>query len=103
MSTLSDLVLTALAAGRLSRLITEDEITEPLRDWMQGQSPRLAYLSSCTSCMSVYGAVAAVMMPRKLRAALAASELVILAKTIERSNVVSGPLLGVLDPRQDTA
>lgn len=102
MSTISDLTVTALCAGRLSRLITEDEIAQPLRDWMEGRSAALAYLSTCTSCTSVYAAAVASVLPRKLRVALAASELVILYKTLERSAAASKPLLGVVMPEQDT-
>lgn len=62
-----------LAATRLTRLITEDEITEPLRlrvnRWATGApygSPRerLAYIPTCRQCSSIYCAAAVLLLHR---------------------------------------
>lgn len=58
-------VVGALAVARLTSLITEDEITEPIRsrvtEWSdrypEGSVPdRLGYLVSCQRCVSVWAA-----------------------------------------------
>lgn len=48
--------LEILAAARLTRLITEDKITEPIRDEIVGRAPssRLAYLVTCPRCVSIW-------------------------------------------------
>lgn len=54
--------LEVLATARLTRLITQDEIMEPIRDEIAGRAPssRLAYLVTCPICVSVWaGAVVA--------------------------------------------
>jgi hypothetical protein len=59
--------LVALATFRLARLLTADEITRPIRDWVyrrddrrpgrqpdDGQLGRLAYFITCPWCVSMY-------------------------------------------------
>lgn len=48
------LTVGALAVHRLTRLLTEDEITRPLRAWAEARGGRLAYLSACPWCVSLY-------------------------------------------------
>lgn len=52
------LAVGALAVHRLTRLVTEDEVTAPLRDRITNAAPegRLAYLVSCPWCVSIYAA-----------------------------------------------
>lgn len=59
------LVTISLATSRLTRLVTEDEITAPLRDrvesWAAGAAEgslkeRLAYIPTCRACSSVWAA-----------------------------------------------
>jgi hypothetical protein len=81
----ADLVLDGLAVYRLARLITVDDITEPLRqratDWLVGsQHHRAAELINCGYCVSVWTAFGVVFVaPRvvpgwqKVRLALAAA------------------------------
>jgi hypothetical protein len=61
------LTVGALAVHRLTRLVTEDELTRPLREraaeWARGDAhraarPRLGYLLTCPWCVSVYVAAA---------------------------------------------
>lgn len=60
-------VLLALATQRLTQLIVKDELTRPVReaieDWADGASEfsfkdRVAVLTSCPACMSVWSAFA---------------------------------------------
>jgi hypothetical protein len=57
------LVVIALAVVRLTGLVIEDEVTEPIREWVLDRVPddgKLAYLITCPWCVSIYlGAVAA--------------------------------------------
>jgi hypothetical protein len=56
-------VLVALATKRLTQLAVEDELTRPVREWIDrwaGDAPefsfrdRVATLTSCSACMSVW-------------------------------------------------
>ena len=48
-----------LAAKRLTRLVTEDEIARPLRDSHTiNQSAKLQYLVNCPICVGVYSGAA---------------------------------------------
>lgn len=54
------LVLTALAVFRVSRLIVEDSITEPLREWTLARVPdRIGELIECVWCVSFWVGLAA--------------------------------------------
>lgn len=59
----------ALAVSRITRLITEDKITEPLRDSIEGRfsGSRLAYLVTCPLCVSVWAGAAVVISSRSKR------------------------------------
>ena len=50
------MMIDALATARITRLVVEDEITEPLRDKVMGQWPdsKVAYLVGCRICVSVW-------------------------------------------------
>lgn len=76
-----------LATMRIARLITEDKITEPVRDFVEGRFPdsKLSYLITCYLCTSVYAAAAVTAMSssprlRPVVRALAASEAAILLR-----------------------
>lgn len=73
----TSLVTHGLATSRLSRLLVDDYIMEPVRDWMQATHPQLAYLSSCRACASVWAAAATMILPRRVVQLLAASEVAI--------------------------
>lgn len=82
------MLIDALATARLTRLITEDAITEPLRDKIMGRWPdsKLSYFVTCTACTSVWAAAAVLVVPRNRRwvvRMLALSELAIMAKRID--------------------
>jgi len=57
-----DLVTTGLATYRLSRLVVEDEIFEPVRSkvWSKypPESSKIGYLFTCYWCTSIYAASA---------------------------------------------
>jgi hypothetical protein len=74
-----DLVVDAGATARLTRLITRDKITAPLRDWaMRTERGRTTYLVNCPYCVSVWAGllVASGLVPERVRWALALSEAV---------------------------
>lgn len=56
----ADLAISGLAAYRLTRLITRDTITAPLRDRVWESHPphssKLGYVLTCEWCSSVYSA-----------------------------------------------
>lgn len=60
MSTPTDLAIDALATARLTRLITTDTITQPLRDAIAARFPpdriNPRYLVNCDYCASIYAA-----------------------------------------------
>jgi hypothetical protein len=71
-----DAAIQALAAYRLTRLVIEDEITEPLRDKVVQRfgapaDSKLSYLSTCPFCVSMYASagivMADMMVPRLAR------------------------------------
>lgn len=57
-----DLIVSGLATYRLTRLITTDEITSPIRDRIWKTHPpetsRIGYAITCNWCSSVYAASA---------------------------------------------
>lgn len=74
-----------LAAARITRLITEDKIAEPFRDWVEGRFPnsKVAYLVSCPICVSMWAAVAVTVTPkigRPVLRSLALSEATIIVR-----------------------
>lgn len=77
-TTATDLLIDALAAYRMQRLVTTDQITAPIRDLIFRRYPdtstslSLSYLITCPHCTSVWTAAAAValrseLVPRPLR------------------------------------
>jgi hypothetical protein len=48
------LVVAALATYRLTRLVTADKITEPLRLWVLDRSQWAGYLVTCDWCLSIW-------------------------------------------------
>lgn len=67
-------IVDALAVWRLTRLLTIDGITEPMRDWLTEwtetgpQSPakeKIAELAGCPHCVSVWAALGVVYAARR--------------------------------------
>lgn len=62
LTTTAEIAVGALATYRLTRLITTDTITEPLREKLWEHYPpettKLGYIPTCTHCSSVYAAAA---------------------------------------------
>lgn len=87
---LAGLVVDAAAVARITRLVTEDEITRPVREKAHQTNPWLGYLVDCPYCISVWAgmAVASGVVPRPVRLGLALSQAVVigywLAQTLER-------------------
>jgi hypothetical protein len=48
------LLLAVFATYRLTRLVTADAITEPLRVWADVKSQKFGYLLSCDWCLSMW-------------------------------------------------
>lgn len=74
----------ALAADRLTRLLMEDEISRPAREAFQrwaldGGHGTLLYLSTCPWCLSLWAAGAILLLPKKVRRALAVAGAVSIA------------------------
>lgn len=71
-----------LAVDRIVRLITEDAITEPARDWVDREWPesKIPYLVHCRACVSVWAALIVIsgILPRRIQYALAASAAVLM-------------------------
>lgn len=44
----------SLSCYRLTRLVTADELTKPIRNWAFSKSPTLGYLASCDWCLSIW-------------------------------------------------
>lgn len=82
-TTNTDKALTVLAASRLSRLITDDYVTEPLRKWMSSKGEGMEYLSTCPACTSIYTGVVAYFLPRSVKLILAASEITTVMRKVE--------------------
>ena len=91
-----NLVLDLLAVHRLTRLITRDEITEPLRETIEKEigtavdakiitaatADRLAYLIRCDWCASIWAAGFALAMKRYLPDTWANLRYVLAASTV---------------------
>lgn len=84
-----DLVTDALAALRLTRLITTDKITEPARVralvWLAPRYPLAAEGIECDWCVGVWAGFAVQVLPRWARRALAAAQIVGIITSRERS------------------
>lgn len=95
MRSTTDYALAALATYRLTRLVTTDEITAPIRDRIWRTRPpetsRVGYLLTCNWCSSIYAASALEMSrmiaPRTTRA----------VETVLALSAVSGLLAARLD------
>lgn len=48
------LIVAALATYRLTRLVTADQITQPLRGWVVDRSNWFGYLITCDWCLSIW-------------------------------------------------
>ena len=72
------------AAWRITKLITEDEITRPMREKVDELWPdsKVSYLVNCPACVSVWAGIAATLMPRALASALASSAGTLAAKWV---------------------
>lgn len=72
-STVGGAVVDALAVYRLTRLVTDDEISAPMRSAAFKASPKLGYLVNCPHCTAVWAGlvVASGVVPYKVRVALA--------------------------------
>lgn len=75
--TLTNAALTTLATYRVTKLLTEDEITQPIRDRIHSKFPpestKLGYFTTCPWCVSMYVAPVIHFMPTSVKTALAAS------------------------------
>ncbi len=77
------MLIELLAVARITRLVTEDSITEPFRDWAMGFNPKLGELVQCRMCTSVWAGAVVVLASRsvpRLTRMLALSEGAILLR-----------------------
>ena len=96
-----DTILRALAVSRLARLLNEDYIAEPVRDWMESsKSEHLQYLATCPACASFWAAVLSLVLPKKLLLVLALSEATVLVRLFEHRPEDTASAWG-LDPDGD--
>lgn len=74
----------AAATWRATVLITEDELTRPLREAVNRRWPdsRAAYLIQCPACVSVWAGFATLLLPRWATRALALSASTILVNEV---------------------
>lgn len=78
-----DLIVCALAARRLTRIITKDEIAAPLREYVwKHEHKKLTYFVNCPYCVSVWAGllVSTQATPSVIVRGLALSELVVLTR-----------------------
>lgn len=73
------LVVDALAAYRLTRLVTTDAITEPLREAIDARSDFMGELTSCSWCSGVWVAAGVVLARRYVPAWGPVAEMLALA------------------------
>lgn len=75
---IADLVVDSLAAYRLTRLVTDDEITSAVRNNAHKAHEKIGYLVNCPYCTGVWAAaaVASGLLPSKVRWILAVSAVV---------------------------
>lgn len=78
-----ELILNILATKRVTRLVVEDEITRPVRVWVEEHNEPMGYLVRCPACISFWAALLVLVLPRFLRVALAASEAVTMLSSVE--------------------
>lgn len=74
---MNNTAITALATYRVTKLLIEDEITEPVRSRIQEKFPpestKIGYLTTCPWCVSVWVALPVYFLPKSVKTALAAS------------------------------
>lgn len=75
------MITDSLATARLTRLVVEDKITEPIRDKVMGRWPdsKVAYLVTCQACVSIWAA-AAVLLGGRSRLGRAAVRMLALSE-----------------------
>jgi hypothetical protein len=95
MSTLT-LVLVALATYRLTRLVTADKISQPIREKAIARSDFLGYLTSCDWCLSIWVAPIPVVVN-----VLWPSNRVILVGTVALACSAIAGLLSMIESRLD--
>lgn len=97
---MSEFVLRLLAVDRMTQLVTEDEITRPIREGIARRWPdsKVAYLVSCRACVSVWVAllVSSGIVPRRVLSALALSSAVLI---IDRQDERVGAVVGAYNKR----
>lgn len=83
MTKLIDLLIDTAATARLTRLVVNDEISRPAREYVEANldpGSRLTYLVNCPYCVSVWAAFAVQFAPRWVVRALALSSLALGAR-----------------------
>lgn len=97
---LYDGALKLMAVDRLVQLVVDDEITRPVREWVDKKWPesKISYLVNCKACVSVWAglAVSVGKMPHWVISALAASDAVLL---IDRNDERLGALVAAYRKR----
>lgn len=71
-----DAITDVAATARITRLVVEDEISRPFREWVEsatGEDSKLTYLVNCPYCVSVWAGAAVQVLPRWAVRALALS------------------------------
>ena len=85
---MTDLLVDALCCYRLTRLVTRDTITAPLRDGLvkrYGHDSKIVEWVECPWCTSPYLAVLTLLLPRWLRRVLALSAVASITATLVES------------------
>jgi hypothetical protein len=79
------MITETLAAYRVTRLITQDEIARPAREAISDRVPgsQLEYLVNCPYCVSVWAGFAVLLLPVWARRALAVSGLICIGINIQ--------------------
>lgn len=88
--------LIAAATYRLTRLVTADRITEPVRAWVEQRGPRVGYLVTCDWCLSVWIAP----VPTVLAVTFPGNRVVLAVLVALTASAVTG-LVSVVEQRID--
>jgi hypothetical protein len=91
---LIDLLIDALATERITRLVVEDELTAPAREYIWRNHPpedtRLGYFVTCPFCVSIWaGGAVAVLSAALSRGVFSGMVLSVLRYTLALSGAVS--------------
>lgn len=85
------IVLVSLATYRLTRLVTADRITQPIREWALAKNDMIGYLATCDWCLSIWVAPA----PTVLAVLFPSNRLVLVGLVALAASALTGLLAAI--------